>query len=83
MDKEKIFETLWRNKWITANAKTIDDFITTFESLADMFKEWKEAGIKLETDSGIEDDYATFLTKDPVVASKYNFDLRDEEDELD
>ena len=41
MEKIKYVST-WRNKWITSRAGSIDDFIETFESLAKMFKEWKE-----------------------------------------
>ena len=62
-----------RNKWITAGAGSIDDFIKTFEALAKKFKQWKEWGIKLDPYSSTEDDYAEFYTHDMDVAIKANF----------
>ncbi len=49
----EIYITIWRNKWITAHATTIDDFIETFEFLAKQFRQWKEWGITLHSDGGI------------------------------
>ena len=72
MEKE-VYITTWRNKWITAKAGTIDDFISIFEELAEMFRRWKEAGIKLDLDSGIGDDYADFYTEDKEVAIREGF----------
>ena len=63
----------WRNKWITSNAGTIDDFINTFESLAKQFRQWKEWGIQLHNDGGVGDDYATFITDNMDVAIKAGF----------
>jgi len=42
MEKE-VYITTWRNKWITSNAGSIDDFISKFEELAEMFRRWKKA----------------------------------------
>jgi tetratricopeptide (TPR) repeat protein len=67
------YVTTWRNKWITANASSIDDFIKTFEHLAKMFKQWKEMGIELYPESSTEDDYAEFYTEDMDVAIKAHF----------
>jgi len=72
MEKTKYVST-WRNKWITAGANSIDDFIKTFEGLAKYFKEWKEMGIKLDPDSSTGDDYAEFYTEDIDAAIKANF----------
>lgn len=70
---KNIYMTTWRNKWITSDAKTIDDFINTFEFLAKKFKQWKEWGIQLSDDGGVGDDYATFTTDNMEVAIKANF----------
>ncbi len=70
---KKTYTSTWRNKWITAHASTIDDFINTFEALAKQFRQWKEWGIKLEDDDGVGDDYATFITDDMDVAIKAGF----------
>ena len=72
MGKE-IFTTIWRNKWITAHAGNIDDFINTFEAMAKQFIEWKEMGINLCDDGGCGDDYATFCTDNMDVAIKAGF----------
>jgi hypothetical protein len=73
MEKTKVYSALWRNKWITSEAKTIDDFIETYQDLAAMFSEWKEKGIVLNPESGISDDYAEFTTEDPKVADEFGF----------
>lgn len=72
MENTKYVST-WRNKWITAGAGSIDDFIKTYEYLAKKFKEWKEMGIKLYPDCSTGDDYAEFFTEDMDVAIKAGF----------
>ncbi len=72
-EKKEIYTTTWRNKWITSNAGTIDDFISIFEELTEMFRRWKKAGIKLDSNSGIGDDYADFYTEDKEVAIREDF----------
>jgi hypothetical protein len=54
-------------------AKSIDDFINTFESLAKTFKQWKEWGIELCDVGGVGDDYATFITDNIDIAIKADF----------
>ena len=71
----KRYEYLWRNKWICSKAKSIDDFITTFEQLAIMFARWKKLGIQLDSESGISDDYATFYIEDEKIAKQEGFEL--------
>lgn len=75
------YEYLWRNKWITCDAKSIDDFIKTFEELTKMFIAWKAKGIKLDPESSINDDYAIFYTEDSKVAEQEDFELPFEEPE--
>lgn len=72
---------IWRNKWIRAKAKDIDDFINTYEELAKSMKRWKSKGIILDPDiiGGVGDDYAQFCTYDEAIALKEGF----EEDELE
>ncbi|MHA2009487.1 MAG: hypothetical protein ACXABO_19900 [Promethearchaeota archaeon] len=69
------YTTTWRNKWITANAGTIDDFIDVFEALAKKFREWKEWGIQLSDDGAVGDDYAAFITNDMDIAIKAGFSI--------
>ena len=63
----------WRNKWITAHAGSIDDFIKTFETLANKFRQWKEWGIRLIEDGAVSNDYATFVTDNVNIAIKAGF----------
>ncbi len=75
------YVSVWRNKWITSHASSIDDFIKTFEGLARMYMEWKEMGIKLNPDSDIGGDYAEFYTDDMDVAIRAHFTFYLDEDE--
>jgi len=68
-----LYITIWRNKWITSNAKSIDDFINIFEALTKKFREWKDWGIQLHDDGGVGDDYATFITDNMDIAVKAGF----------
>jgi len=69
---KKIYRTTWRNKWITSNAGSIDDFIDTFEHLAKQFRQWKEWGISLYDGGGVGDDYATFITDGAILSPVWN-----------
>ena len=64
---------IWQNRYITANAKNIDDFIEKFESLTQVLKKWKEEGVYLDPDSNIEDDQAIFITTDMQIANEEGF----------
>ena len=75
------FEYFWRNKWLTSDCQTIDDFIERYSATLDMFKEWKENGISLNKDSGIEDDYATFETENEEYALDNGFEPEEEDEE--
>ena len=74
--QKKKYTYTWRNKWITSRARSIDDFIETYERLAEQMRRWKEAGIILDPDidGGIGDDYADFCTYDEKVALKEGFE---------
>ena len=75
------YVSTWRNKWITSQSSSVDDFIETFEGLARMFKEWKEMGIKLDPESDIGGDYAEFYTNDMDIAIRSNFTFYLDDDE--
>jgi hypothetical protein len=63
----------WRNKWITAGATSIDNFIETLERITEMFRKWKAFGIELNDTGGVADDYAEFITEDMDTAIKAGF----------
>ena len=76
---------IWKNKYITQNAKNINDFIEIFESLILVLKKWKSEGkIYLDPDSNIEDDQAIFITTDMQTANEGGFkqDITDELEKL-
>lgn len=67
------YETVWRNKWITSDAKTIDDMIKMLRESADYLEAMKNDGVTLSENSGIVDDYADLITTDKAIAEKYGF----------
>lgn len=79
----KKYVTIWRNKWITSNAGSIDEFIKIYEGLAEMMKSWKAQGILLDPDiiGSVGDDYAQFCTYDKVVAVKEGFEEETSEED--
>lgn len=81
------YVTTWRNKWLTAQAKSIEDMISMLKSAADHLDQMRKDGVVLDDDGGVADDYARLVTTDPKVAEKYGlveeseYWGRDEEDE--
>jgi hypothetical protein len=77
------YELLWRNKFLTINAETIDDMIDTLQGATDELRAMRDAGITLA--HGQEDDYATFITEDKELAERFGFwemeEFFDEEEE--
>jgi hypothetical protein len=65
------YELLWRNKWLTANCRSLEEMISTLRAAADELEVMKEKGVVLDPESGIGDDYATLVTTDPSVAQKF------------
>ncbi len=86
-EARKRYVTTWRNKWLTAEAKSIEDMIRLLRSAADHLEQMRKDGVVLDDDGGIGDDYAHLMTMDPKVAEKYGmieeseYWERDEEDE--
>ena len=69
----KRYVMLWRNKWLTAEAKTIDDMIQALRSAADELEATRKDGVTLDLDArGVGDDYAHLTTTDPEIAKKYD-----------
>jgi hypothetical protein len=78
---KKKYEALWRNKWLTADAKSIDEMIAALRAAADRLEEMRKAGVILEEAGGIVDDYATLVTTDLDVAKR--FGMEEEREYLD
>ena len=62
---------VWRNKWLTADAKSIDDMIDALSGAAEYLRQMKADGVTLDPEGGTGDDYAYLVTSDPAIAKKY------------
>lgn len=65
------YVTTWRNKWLTAEANSIEDMISSLRSAADHLDQMRKDGVVLDDDGGAGDDYARLVTTDPAIAEKY------------
>jgi hypothetical protein len=77
----KRYEYLWRNKFLTLEASSLEDMIATLRGAAARLEAMLADGVQLDPQGGTADDYATLFTYDPDVAKKYDF--HPEEDFLD
>jgi hypothetical protein len=85
MNEKAEYELIWRNKWLTADAESIDDMIAALQAAAEELRAMKDKGVVLDADgSDMENDCARLVTTDPAVAKEYDFTLVEvEEDDLD
>jgi hypothetical protein len=84
--KEKtmaIYKQMWRNKWLTAEAKSIAEMSATLRAAADELDGMAAAGIVLDPESDMESDYADLVTEDPKVAEEFGLEEDPEEDDED
>ncbi len=75
---KKRYISLWRNKWLTSNATTIEDMIQLMNSAVDELEAMRKDGVLLDPEGGTSDDYAYLYTQDPAVAKKYGMEPEDE-----
>jgi len=78
-EKQRMFETTWRAKWLADGAKTIEQMAEALEAEAVHLRELAAAGVELADE--VNDDYASLTTADPDVAAKYEFRTVEDEDE--
>lgn len=74
----KRYITLWRNKWLTADAESLADMIDGLQSATDTLRAMLADGVTLDPEGGTSDDYACLVTTDPIIAKKY--DMHDEQE---
>lgn len=82
----KVYETTWRNKFLTLDAKSIDEMVAGLEGAVAILKEMGDAGVTLDDDGGVADDYARLVTTDREVAQRFDFEeveCFDEDEEFD
>lgn len=77
-----IYETLWRNKYLTVEALSFDDMIERLESAVNELKAMRADGVKLDV-RGVGDDYARLYTEDGSVAEKHGLVEEWDDDELE
>jgi len=75
------YEKLWRNKFLTKDAKNISDMIGALKSAVKTLEEMQTDGVVLLNKANTHDDYATLGTTDSSVATKYNFHDNDHKTE--
>jgi hypothetical protein len=78
---EKRYMTIWRNKWLTANATSIEEMALKLRAAADELEAMAADGVRLENVGAVADDYAHLVTNDRTVAAKY--DMHDESEFLE
>lgn len=81
----KRYLKLWRNKFLTADATTLDEMITRLHGAAATLEAMRADGVILDPEGGTADDYAHLVTTDPDVAKKYDMPEESEfwDDEAD
>lgn len=72
----KKYVRLWRNKFLTVEATSLDDMIAILVGAVDELRQMQADGVVLKPGGSIADDYAHLTTTDPSVAKKY--DMHDE-----
>jgi len=74
----KTYETEWRNKFLTADCKTIHEMIAALEDAANTLKQMAADGVVLDEGGGTIDDYAclVLVTADKTLAKKYGMKAR-------
>ena len=70
----KRFVSIWRNKLLTVNCKSLAEMIAVLRAAADNLDAMKADGVRLDPEGGTGDDYALLFTDDAGVAEKYGFE---------
>ena len=73
------FELLWRNKFLTLHATTIEDMIEALSTAIATLTAMKDDGVTLDPNGGAADDYARLVTTDAAVAATHGMQLADDE----
>ncbi|MCE9604404.1 MAG: nucleotidyl transferase AbiEii/AbiGii toxin family protein [Planctomycetia bacterium] len=80
------YMTIWRNKWLTSEAKTIDEMIVMLREASNELEAMRAEGVVLDANDGVSDDYAYLYTENKSVADKYGMQPESEffdDDEID
>ncbi len=72
-EARKRYIMIWRNKWMTSEAKSIDDMLAIYRETAHLLEQMIRDGVVLEDNGSVGDDSAHLVTTDPKIAEKYGF----------
>ncbi len=78
--KSTTYSTTWRNKWLTSEATSIRDMISSLTRAIEELEEMQKDGIEGNFDSA-GDDYIDFSTQDAEKAKKYGMEEEEYYDE--
>lgn len=76
-----MYETLWRNKFLTLEAETVEQMAERLEAAARELREMAAAGVRL--DGGADQDYARLVTEDLAVALEFGLAESAEPEEIE
>jgi hypothetical protein len=77
---QKRYVQIWRNKFLTVDAKNVDDMIAALQQAAATLQAMLADGVTLDPAGRAGDDFAYLVTTDPDVAKKY--DMHEESEYL-
>jgi hypothetical protein len=69
---QRKYMLLWRNQFLTVDAKSLADMIGTLDAAAEQLRKMLADGVVLDPDAGTTSDYVRLVTSDPEVARKYD-----------
>lgn len=73
---QKRYLLLWRNKFFTSDAKSLDELIATLDAAVEQLRKMQADGVAFDPQGSTADDCAYLVTTDPEVARRY--DMHDE-----
>jgi hypothetical protein len=74
------YELIWRNKYLAANATSLDEMIQALQNAVEELTILRVKGVTLSAESDMAGDFAYLVTDDPAIANEYDFDLVDVEE---
>ena len=85
MPKPQVYIRLWRNKFLTTDAASLDDMVEQLEAAAAELRDIRDTGAVVLRPDGVGDDYAWLETTNPAVADRWGFVPEEEfgDDDLD
>lgn len=73
------YEMTWRNKWLTADVTSITHMADLLAEAAEELRAMAAAGITLDADGGVADDYASLVTSDAAIAARFGLESIEED----